>query len=291
MRRRRPPKPVRVSRTLRFYHEVLGLEHLQYGLWEGEPRTLEGLKSAQARYAEYLRGWIPADVKTVLDVGCGTGAAAALLKEHGYEVDGLSPDPHQGELFARRVDRPFHLSRFQDFEPSHAYDLALMSESAQYIHLSGLFPAVGRVVPGGHLLVSDCFVIEEDRGPLARSGHPLDAFLGEAERHGLVIEREEDITERVLPTLDVARGFLHDRLNPALGIFADSLRAKRPYLHRLVRWLARRKLKELGDLEVMVDSSEFQRVKRYKVFLFRVPVTAAVPGPGQSGRARSRSRL
>jgi MPBQ/MSBQ methyltransferase len=270
---------------------VLGLEHLQYGLWEGEPRTLEGLRSAQARYAEYLRGWIPAGVETVLDVGCGTGAAAALLKERGYAVEGLSPDPHQGELFARRVERPFHLSRFQDFEPPHAYDLAVMSESAQYIHLPGLFPAVRRVAPDGHLLVSDCFVVEDDGGPLSRSGHPLEAFLREAGSHNLVIEREEDITERVLPTLDVARDFLQDRLNPALGIFADSLRTKRPYLHRIVRWLARRKLQELGDLEVMVDSAEFQRVKRYKVFLFRVPAAASVSGPGQSGRARTRSRL
>ena len=269
--RRRPPKPIKVSRTLRFYHEVLGLEHLQYGLWDGEPRTLEGLKSAQARYADYLHGWIPDGVRTILDVGCGTGAAAALLKERGYDVEGLSPDPHQGELFTRRVGLPFHLSRFQDFEPSHTYDLAIMSESSQYIHLPGLFPAVRCVAPGGLLLVSDCFVVEEDGGPLASSGHPLETFLREAKSQDLVIEREEDITERVLPTLAVARDFLQERLNPALGIFADSLRAKRPYLHRIVRWLARRKLEELGDLEVIVDSAGFARVKRYKIFLFRVP--------------------
>ena len=269
--RRRPPKSIKVSGTLRFYHEVLGLEHLQYGLWDGEPRTLEGLKSAQARYADYLHGWIPDGVRTILDVGCGTGAASALLKERGYDVEGLSPDPHQGELFTGRVGLPFHLSRFQDFDPPHAYDLAIMSESAQYVHLPGLFPAVRRVAPGGHLLVSDYFVVEEDGGPLTRSGHPLEAFLHEAGGHGLSVEREEDITERILPTLDVAYDFLHNRLNPALGIFADSLRAKRPYLHRIVRWLARRKLEELGDLEVMVDSAAFARVKRYKIFLFRVP--------------------
>lgn len=269
--RRRAVQPVRVNRTLRFYHEVLGLEHLQYGLWDGEPRTLDGLRSAQARYADFLHSWIPAGVQTVLDVGCGTGAAAALLKKLGYEVEGLSPDPHQGDLFAQRVGRPFHLSRFQDFDPPHTYDLAVMSESAQYVHLPGLFPAARRVAPGGYLLVSDYFVIEEDGSPLARSGHSLTAFLREAENNGLSVEREEDITERVLPTLDVARDFLRNRLDPALQIFADSLRARRPYLHRIVRWVARRKLRELEDLGALVDAAEFQRVKCYKVFLFRVP--------------------
>jgi hypothetical protein len=69
----------------------------------------------------------------------------------------------------------------------------------------------------------------------------------------------------------VARDFLQNRLDPALDIFADSLRAKRPYLHRIVRWVARRKLRELEDLEAMVDGTEFRRLKRYKIFLFRVP--------------------
>ena len=268
---RRRPKPIKVSNALRFYHEVLGLDHLQYGLWEDEPRTLEGLKSAQARYTEYLHGWIPGGVKTVLDVGCGTGAAAARLKLQGYEVEGLSPDPHQEALFATRVGSRFHLSRFQDFEPTRVYDLALMSESAQYIQLEKFFPSVLRVAPGGHLLVSDYFVVDENGGPLARSGHSLEVFLREAESHEVALEREEDITDRVKPTLDIARDLLQNRLQPALEIFNDSLQTRRPYVHRIVRWLARKKLNELQDLDRMVDSAEFARVKRYKIFLFRVP--------------------
>jgi MPBQ/MSBQ methyltransferase len=271
--RRRHTGPIKVSSALRFYHEVLGLDHLQYGLWEDEPRTLEGLKSAQARYTEYLHSWIPEGVRTILDVGCGTGAAASLLKGRGFEVEGLSPDPYQESLFASRVRSRFHLSRFQDFEPARDYDLALMSESAQYIELERLFPAVRRVAPGGYLLVSDYFVVDEKGGPLAKSGHPLEAFLREANIHGVAIEREDDITERVTPTLDIARDLLENRLHPALEIFGDSLQARRPYVHRIVRWLARKKLAELRDLDRMVDAAEFGRAKRYKIFLFRVPST------------------
>jgi hypothetical protein len=38
------------SRALRFYSDVLGLAHLQYGLWQaGEETSLANLKTAQAR--------------------------------------------------------------------------------------------------------------------------------------------------------------------------------------------------------------------------------------------------
>jgi len=97
---------------LRFYTEVLGLEHLHYGLWEPEDeRSLPGVRKAQARYANYLMTLIPAGVKTILDVGCGTGVMAAHLTQLGYTVEGLSPDPSHQRLFRARVPSPFHLLR------------------------------------------------------------------------------------------------------------------------------------------------------------------------------------
>ena len=40
--------------ALRFYIDVLGLEHLHYGLWDGDPLTLDGLMAAQERYTDHL---------------------------------------------------------------------------------------------------------------------------------------------------------------------------------------------------------------------------------------------
>ena len=62
------------DRSLRFYNEVLGLDHLHYGIWNGdEELTLANLKEAQLRYENYLISKLPPSAKKILDVGCGIG--------------------------------------------------------------------------------------------------------------------------------------------------------------------------------------------------------------------------
>ena len=262
---------VKVDKGLRFYHEILGLDHLQYGLWQGDPLTLDGLKAAQDRYAETLHSWIPAGVKTVLDIGCGTGASAARLLEQGYDVEGLSPDPYQKQLVERRTGMPFHLVRLQEFEPPKIYDLAMMSESAQYIWLDVFFPNALKVAAGGYLLIADYFVITDEKLP-ERSGHPLDTFLEQAERHGFVLERREDVTDRAVPTLDVARNFLERYVYPTGELMVELSEHDRPRLTRLALWLFRKFAGNgLAKVKFMSDSAEFQRTKRYLFLLFRVP--------------------
>lgn len=269
--RRESPRRVKVSTALRFYHEVVGLDHLHYGLWNGEELSLEGLKTAQDRFSRLLLSWVPSEVESILDVGCGTGATAHMLNASGLEVEGLSPDPYHETIFARRVGRPFHLSRFQEFRPQRRYDLVLMSESAQYIWLDRLFPAVADSARGGHLLVADYFTVNGHGGPTAKSGHPLEAFLAEADAAGLVLERREDITEQVLPTLDLARSWLECYVDPCLGLATDYLVRKRPWLARLGRRILRTRLRRLDELRKHVDSDEFRRTKRYLVLRFRIP--------------------
>ena len=62
------------SRALRFYSDVLGLDHLHYGLWEAdEELTVANLKLAQNRYQQAIIDLLPPPPPRVLDVGCGTG--------------------------------------------------------------------------------------------------------------------------------------------------------------------------------------------------------------------------
>jgi len=263
---------IRVDNALRFYHEVVGLEHLHYGLWDDEPLTLEGLKSAQERYAEYLISWIPEGVNRIVDVGCGVGALSALLMARGYEVEGLSPDPRQRELYIQRTGQPFHLTGFAQFDSARRFDLAMLSESAQYIRpTKDLFSSARLNVPGGYLLVSDYFVISEEKGPLTKSGHRLEPFLEDAAGSGFVIVREEDITDKVTPTLDFIRNLLRDRVHPSLRIIEESWGRKHPYVYGSLRWFLRKKLREFEEAEIMVDAEEFSRAKRYMIYLFRVP--------------------
>ena len=268
----RSPRRVKVSTALRFYHEVLGLDHLHYGLWNGEAFDLSGLKAAQERFSRELCDRVPAGVHSVLDVGCGIGSTARMLRRAGHDVEGLSPDPYHRDAFARRVGTPFHLCRFQEFAAERRYDLVLMSESAQYIWLDRLFPSVLRAArPGGHLLVADYFTTDGASGVLARSGHPLAAFLRHAEDAGLILEDQEDVTDRVAPTLDLARSWLRSYVEPCLSIASDSFRGRHPYLSRVARWLLRGRLAKMRELELLVDSERFKEHKRYLVLHFRVP--------------------
>jgi MPBQ/MSBQ methyltransferase len=263
----RSKRGVKVNTALRFYHDVIGLEHLHYGLWNGEPRTLDGLINAQESYAKQLADWIPEGVETVLDVGSGTGATTAMLARRGFRVEGLAPDPYQQVLFRRRSSAPFHLARFQEFAPTHPFDLVLMSESAQYIWLPDFFPSTLRTAPGGWLLVSDYFRVGDDLGPHASSGHRLDDFMELAGDHGVELDRSKDVTELVKPTLDLARGWLDRYVEPTIRLLVE----RYPTLTRIGRWMTPSLLQKYEDIKVYVDGEAFCREKRYLILLFRVP--------------------
>jgi MPBQ/MSBQ methyltransferase len=269
----------RVDRALRFYEEVLGLGYLHYGLWDGDPPTHDGLQAAQTRYAERLADWVPPGVRRVLDVGCGTGGNAMLFASRGLVVDGLSPDPFQQERFTARTGRPFHLGRFEEVQLEAPYDLVLMSESCQYIRISRLFDAVRRATPGGWLLIADYFVYERSDRPLGRSGHQLDRFRQRAADAGFELVRDEDITEAVVPTLRVMRGWVDRYAMPTLNLVVGTLQERRPWLLHLLRWVLRRRFEHIRAQEELIDAAAFQAQKSYRMLLYRVPPAAPTAGP------------
>jgi MPBQ/MSBQ methyltransferase len=253
--------------------EVLELDHLHYGLWQDEPLDLEGLKQAQERYAEKLCDWVPQGVRTILDVGCGSGSMALRLRDRGFEVEGLAPDPYLGELFTERTGLPFHLARFQEFEAARRYDLILMSESAQYIWLDSLFPRVCRVAPGGHLLLADYFVVENDGSQAARSGHPLDGFLARATQSGCELLRREDVTEQAAPTLALASSWLDRYGVKIVAVLGERAHRRHPWLYGLGDKLFGGRLRrKLEQERTLCDPEIFRRLKRYELMLFRVPL-------------------
>lgn len=267
----RPSKRrVKVATSLRFLHEVLGLERLHYGLWDGEPLTLAGLESAQRRYSELLHSWIPDGVRSILDVGAGVGTDALALSRLGYEVEGLSPDPYQQQRFVERTGLPFHLARFQDHRPGRTYDLVLMSESAQYIWIEALCDKVRELAPGGWLLLADYFVDAKTVPDYLKSAHPLPDFRRRAAAAGLRLEREEDVTERVLPTLELAASWLDRYVEPTVDILTDTFEGRRPGLARLARPLLRRALDKGRRKRRELDAEEFARNSRYLVMLWSV---------------------
>ncbi|MCP4902196.1 MAG: class I SAM-dependent methyltransferase [bacterium] len=262
---------IRVDVGLRFLHEVVGLKGLSYGLWEGEPQSLEGLKAAQNRYAKTLCDWVPHGVRRILDVGCGTGETARKLTERGFEVEGLSPDPYLGEVFTARTGLPFHLIRYERFHPERPFDLVIMSESAQYILLDQLFRWVMRESPGAYLLVSDYFTVEPADGPLGQSGHPLSDFEDEARLWAFEELRREDVTDAVVPTLELSRLWLDRYVIPTAELVQETLARRSRLLVAIGRILLRGQVTRWKRQVELGESREFMRQKRYLRLLFRSP--------------------
>lgn len=270
--------------ALRLYMDVLGLEHLHYGLWNGEDLTFEGLKAAQERYTDHLIDVIGSEAGSILDCGCGTGATALKLGARGFDVEGLTPDPYQQETFVARSGRTCHRARFQEFQPQRRYDVVLMSESCGYIPTDQLFQAVQRTAPGGAWLVADYFSLYKDGSKISKSGHLLDQFLAEAQNSGLELEYEEDITDRVTPTLDLARITIDEKALPAADMLGEWLADRYPILYpplfKTAKFLLRKPIAKAESQRILIDSDAFRSAKRYMIYRFRIP---AHDGPGSPG--------
>lgn len=264
------------DRALRFYNEVLGLEHLHYGLWdEGEALTLENMKVAQQRFEDLVVGTISADKPVgetrILDVGCGTGSLSRRLIAEGYQVEGLSPDRTQMENFTSTLGVPFHHARFENFEPSESYDVLIFSESCQYVKPEGLIKKAARCLrPGGQIVICDYFTLESATGRLAKSGHELSGFKATMEVAGYVLESETDITDRATPTLELAEDFVRRGLI-AIDILTEKTRERHPIFTKLVMRLSRKKREKLESQRVLIDAEVFRAHKRYLCMRYRLP--------------------
>jgi cyclopropane fatty-acyl-phospholipid synthase-like methyltransferase len=227
--------------------------------------SFEKLKEAQQRYEDHLIGAIPEGTRRVLDVGCGTAAMVQRLLAMGFEVEGLSPDEYQQKLFAKRVSAPFHHRRFEGFRTDNAFDCIIMSESAQYIGLRPLLRTSSHcLVSRGHLLVCDHFVSKNASGGLAKGGHDLEAFMAEARAKHFALVRQEDITDSVTKTLDMAKRCVDKAL-----LAVDIATEKHRVLSRIARWLFRKRIAKLTKSLDLLDSEKFKASKQYLLLLLR----------------------
>ncbi len=259
------------DRALRIYNEVLGLDRLHYGIWLPEDDlTYDNLKKAQVRYEDFLVENIPDGVKTILDVGCGTGVLTKKLLEAGYDVEGLSPDINQKKVFTENVEAKFHHTTFDKFKPEKQYDCLIMSESAQYIKMNRLFEnAKSSLKKNGYLMICDYFRHENSSGVHGKSGHDYDIFKGHIVQSGFNIKSEKDITESVTKTLDIANDFAK-RAILAADIGTEKIRNKHPHLIKFVMWLFRNKINKINAQLELLDSVSFKKNKIYMFLLIQI---------------------
>jgi MPBQ/MSBQ methyltransferase len=259
---------------LKLLHEAFDFKSLHLGYFtDAMPRTVAGVREAQAEYVRQLVDLVPDGTKTVLDVGAGLGDTSKLLHDSGHEVEGLSPDPYLGEEFSKTCGGkvPFHLSRFEDYSPGRTYDCLLFGESPQYIEKDRFFPkCIELTKPGSSLVLADFFQIapcEDYKDCFVESD-----FLRRAEAAGFRMANHRDITENVIPTFEVARIFMGygQRL---LHYVTDTARRKAPVKWWLARLFYGRKLDRARELleeklPRRLDADRFRRQMRYAMYSF-----------------------
>ena len=123
-------------------------EHLHFGYWPDDLIiNIDNLKKAQDLHSNQILASIPEGVKTILDVGSGSGGLAEKLVENNYEVECVSPSSYLSDAIEQKLDSSVivHRSTFESFDSQKKYDLILFSESFQYVNIDDVICTEQRV--------------------------------------------------------------------------------------------------------------------------------------------------
>ena len=269
-----------IDNVLRLYSETIKSSYLHYGYWDDpnniqfENMTLKDIKYAQERYIENLSTFIPKNVKTILDVGCGIGGNAEYLINHGYSVETLSPDDYQKKIVFDKFNGKvvFHHSKFEEFESEKKYDLILQSESACYIDIDSGFSRASKVLKDrGYILASDYFVHYNDNSnsPHLQSSHDMKSYLGSAKKFGFNLINECDQTENTIVTLDYGKYFLDRFIHPIIDYAAYSAKKNYPKVAGIMEKVILPKFESKKKQLELIDSKLFRKYRKYMIYLFR----------------------
>ena len=266
------------------------VEDLHYGLWDPDLElSFANVRVAQQRYSDMILSQLPASSGSVrvLDVGCGTGHLISQMLDRGYLADGVIPAKDLGELVRRRIgERQGYQPRifeckFEDFpvdEGRARYDVVLFSESFQYIKPSESLPLVQQLLkPAGLLVICDFFktAAHGDGGPGDKSfggGHPHKEYLETVSRFPFRLMKDEDITKRVSPNLQLLNDWLMNRAKPASQTIHRYLSSNYSISTRLLMWAFRKKLRKLQYKYFSGYRSRetFERYKTYHLLVYRL---------------------
>lgn len=243
---------------------------LHYGYWEpGDEVHLFHFGKAQERYTDVLMSHVPADVKEVLDVGCGTGIVAQRLVARGHNVECLSPSAFLNEI--ARAGLPatttVHESTFEDFQTNKTFDLVMFVESFQYVQMRESLEKVTKLLrPGGRLLICDVFRLDRpDRGPIG-GGRYYSEFLKVRDELGLKCVKDVDITGNIAPTFDLVCDVSLNLFKPLYDNFLRVMQLNHPVASKAVMWTFKKNLKKAQKhFNPKRNAASFMEYKTYRI--------------------------
>ncbi|MBE0535479.1 MAG: class I SAM-dependent methyltransferase [Phycisphaerae bacterium] len=253
----------------------LKMDHLHYGYWTKDlPVDIVNLHAAQENYVKFLTSHIPEGVKTILDVGCGTGQLSKDLQSMGYSVDCISPNAFFAErtrLLLGNASRVYEC-KYQDFVTPDTYDLVFFSESFQYIGAEdGIAKSNSLLRDGGHLMICDFF-----RRPVLdkcalSGGERWTRFNETMEQYPFVQVADIDITDATAPTVDLLNDALQQAIQPTMALAVQLVASRHPLLHKLVHRIYRRKIEKINSkyFSGRMSGEDFKKCKSYRLLLYR----------------------
>ncbi|MDE2387473.1 MAG: GNAT family N-acetyltransferase [Betaproteobacteria bacterium] len=176
--------------------------YLHYGLFQDDETSL---KAAQQFSTDLLLAKLPPPPCRILEIGVGLGTTFSLLRQHGYDVHGITPDSQQIAYIQKSLGETATVSchSLEAFtaEPG-SFDVILFQESAQYIEPLVIFnQALDLLPPSGQLFIIDEFTLRHDAtwpGGL----HLIDNMIALAGRLGFELLEHRDLSAMAAPTLD-----------------------------------------------------------------------------------------
>jgi SAM-dependent methyltransferase len=261
---------------LRYFFES---EYMHFGYWvSGEEIKFLNLRRAQERYAVKLMQMIPTEVKSILDVGCGSGEMARQLLMQNFAVDVVAP-PSVMTACAKeklRDNAGFYREKFEELNINKKYDLVLFSESFQFVPLEAAIQQTLKY-SNKYILIADVFKKDmPERGPIG-GGHRYDDFVNLIQKHNLIEIDNLDVTAHIAPQFDLEQDLFWNFVRPmsdvAQRIYAYNCSLLLKMLLRVVIFLKRRKLQQLHDKyfnkRLQRNSNTFSLYKTYRFILLQ----------------------
>ena len=240
-----------------FCTEILQLNSLHYGYWEesekpaenGKKLTLECLRDGQQKYTDILIEAIPKNVKSILDVGCGIGDVSRALSKLEYDVTAISPDSNHAKYFENHLSElTFLQTKFEDLNIDSKFDLILMSESQNYFPTEiGFRRCTTLLLPKGYLLVSGMFRKDSD-SEFTEVPNTIENYAKAAEKHGLLLIENVDITPNILPTIDFIYGSMERYVEPSVKMLNQFISSIAPVKSWFIKVFFRKQMQKILQL-------------------------------------------
>lgn len=253
----------------------LKLDHLHYGYWNGSLEVdITNLHTAQDKYTQFVMSHIPDGVKTILDVGCGTGQIAKMLIDSGYLVDCVSPSDYMNRHIRELLGNKSHIFKcpFEEIETTNRYDMVWFCESFQYIDLEKALSNTNRLLnPGGFLLICDIFRRDIDSKSIMGGGHNINKFHSLIEQFPFRLVENKDITEQTAPNMDLMNDILLNVVKPSIDAGMRLSESRYPFIVKLLKWKYRKKSEKLNQKYFSGGRSgeDFKKYKTYQLFLYQ----------------------